>query len=48
MLIPPVGDVAFFLIFPFPSAFCQEVTTILLFVVPFVILILRTSFVPLV
>ena len=48
MPIPPARVVAFFLIFLFPLVSRREVIVVLLFVVPFIMLIIRTSFVPLV
>ena len=42
------GDVALFLVFPFPLVSHWEVTIVLLFVVPFVLLIAETLLIPLI
>jgi len=47
-LVSSAGDIAFFLIFPLLTVLRQEMTTILLIVVPFVTLVFGTSLVPLV
>ena len=48
LLIPPAGGVAFFLIFPFLLIPRREVVVVALVIVPFVMLVIGTSFVPLV
>ena len=48
LLILPIGGIAFFLIFPFILIPRREVAIIVLVIVPFVMLVVGTLFVPLV